>query len=46
MCLLDRPIEGGGVSGRPPVKWIDRVEEYWRERERVGEVWKALRESA
>ena len=28
--------KGMGVRGRPPVKWINRVEEYWRERERVG----------
>ncbi len=26
-------IEGRRVRGRPPVKWINRVEEYWRERE-------------
>ncbi len=25
-------IEGGNVRGRPPVKWIDRVQEYVRER--------------
>ncbi len=29
-------IEGRGVRGRPPVKWINRLEEYWRERERAG----------
>ncbi len=27
-------IEGGNVTGRPPVKWRDRVQEYVRERER------------
>ncbi len=25
-------IEGGNVTGRPPVKWWDRVQEYVRER--------------
>ncbi len=25
-------IEGREVRERPPVKWINRVEEYWRER--------------
>ena len=24
--------EGGGVRGRPPMKWIDKEDEYWRER--------------
>ncbi len=36
--------EGRGVRGRPSVKWIE-----WKstgERELVGEVWNALRESA
>ncbi len=32
-------IEGRGVRGRPPVKWINRVEVYWREKE----VWSVLR---
>lgn len=26
--------EGGGVRGGQPVKWINRVDEYWIERER------------
>ncbi len=30
-------IEGGDVRGRPPVKWIIRVSEYWCER--VGSSW-------
>ncbi len=30
--VYDSTIEGRGVRGRPPVKWIVRVEEYWRER--------------
>ncbi len=25
-------IEGGNVKGRPPVKWMDRVQEYVSER--------------
>ncbi len=25
-------IEGGNVRGQPPVKWMDRVQEYVRER--------------
>ncbi len=25
-------IEGGGVRGRPPVKWINKVSEYWSKR--------------
>ncbi len=25
-------MEGGNVTGRPPVKWRDRVQEYVRER--------------
>lgn len=28
--------EGGGVRGGQPVKWINRVDEYWIERERGG----------
>ncbi len=46
MRVYESTTEGGGVRGRPPVKWINRVEEYWREREWVGKVWTALRESA
>lgn len=23
-------VEGEGIKGRPPVKWINRVDEYWR----------------
>ncbi len=30
--VYESMIEGKGVRGRPPVKWINRVEEYWRER--------------
>ncbi len=30
--VYESTIEGRGVRGRPPVKWISRVEEYWRER--------------
>ncbi len=29
--VIKSRIEGRGISGRLPVKWIDRVEEYWRE---------------
>ncbi len=29
--VFESTIEGRGVRGRPPVKWINRVEEYWRE---------------
>ncbi len=42
--VYESTIEGKGVRGKPPVKWINRVEEYWREQ--VGEVWNALRENA
>ncbi len=31
--VYESTIEGRGVRGRPPVMWINRVEEYWRERE-------------
>ncbi len=31
--VYESTTEGKGVRGRPPVKWINRVEEYWRERE-------------
>ncbi len=36
--VYESTIKGRGVRGRPPVKWINSVEEYWRgrERERVG----------
>ncbi len=44
--VYESTIEGRGVRGRPPVKWISRVKEYWRERERMGEVWNVLGESA
>ncbi len=30
--VYESTIEGRGVRGRPPVKWINRVEGYWRER--------------
>ncbi len=30
--VYESTIEGRGVRGKPPVKWINRVEEYWRER--------------
>ncbi len=43
--VFESIIEGRGVRGRPPVKWINRVEEYWRGRG-AGEVWNALRKSA
>ncbi len=33
--VYESRIEGRGVRGRPPVKWINRVEEYWRESERM-----------
>jgi len=26
-------IEGQSIRGRPPVKWINRVDKYWRERD-------------
>ncbi len=32
--VSESTTEGRGVRGRPPVKWINRMEEYWRERER------------
>ncbi len=38
--VYESMIEGRGVWGRPPVKWINKVEEYWRERELAGEVCK------
>jgi len=25
-------IEGPSVRGRPPVKWINRVDDYWRDK--------------
>ncbi len=31
--VYESTIEGRGVRGRPAVKWINRVEECWRERE-------------
>ncbi len=30
--VYDGRIEEGGVRGRPPVKWISRVSEYWSKR--------------
>ncbi len=30
--IYESTIDGRGVRGWPPVKWINRVEEYWRER--------------
>ncbi len=30
--VYESTIEGKGVRGRPQVKWINRVKEYWRER--------------
>ncbi len=30
--VYESTIEGREVRGRPQVKWINRVEEYWRER--------------
>ncbi len=30
--VYESTIEGRGARERPPVKWINRVEEYWRER--------------
>ncbi len=30
--VYESEIEGGNVTGRPPVKWRDMVEEYVRER--------------
>ncbi len=35
--VYESTIEGRGVRGRPPVEWINRVEENWRERERERE---------
>ncbi len=29
--VYESTIEGRGVRGRPPVKWINTVEKYWRE---------------
>ncbi len=43
--VYESTIEGRGVRGRPPVKWINRVEEYG-EKEWAVEVWNALRGSA
>ncbi len=40
--VYESTIEGRGVRGRPPIKWINRVQE----KEQVGEIWNALRESA
>ncbi len=40
--VYESRIEGRGVKGTPPVKWMHRVEEYWREREWAGEVWSLL----
>ncbi len=28
--IHESTTEGRGVRGRPPEKWINRVEEYWR----------------
>lgn len=25
-------IDRGGIKGRPPVSWVDRVNKHWRER--------------
>ncbi len=30
--VYESTIEERRIRGRPPVKWINRVEEYWRER--------------
>ncbi len=30
--IYESIFEGRGVRGRPPAKWIYRVEEYWREK--------------
>ncbi len=30
--IYESTVEGKGVRGRPPVKWINRMEESWRER--------------
>lgn len=29
-------VQGNGIRGRSPVKWINRVKEYWSERELAG----------
>ncbi len=42
--VYESTIEGRGVRGRPLVKWINSGRVL--EREWVGEVWNALRESA
>ncbi len=34
--VYESTIEGRGGRRRPTVKWINRVEEYWRERVRSG----------
>ena len=34
--LYNSEIEGIGVRGRPPVRWMNRVEEYYRERNGRG----------
>ncbi len=31
--VYESTTERREVRGRPPVKWINKVEEYWRERE-------------
>ena len=33
---MESEIEGPGVVGRPPVKWMNRVEEYMSERREGG----------
>lgn len=37
-------IKGEGITGRPPVKWTNRVNEYWREM--ANEVMNILRGGA
>ncbi len=44
--VYESTIEGRRVRGRPPVKWRNGVEEYWKERGGTGEGWSLLRRSA
>lgn len=34
--MYEGSIEGEDVRGRPTAKWLNKVDEYWGERERGG----------
>ena len=34
--VYNSKIEGRGVRGRPPIRWLNRVDEYCRERNERG----------